>query len=243
MRKFHLRHKVSEGETHNISDKEASIVLSEGVEIEEPVRCISESGTFNGRIVFYDKNTVEVEIVQKVSDSTANLNREHQTVFVVGVTELKVFEQIIHQLQELEIDLLIPLVTELSDNESVKRLSDSNTRDRIVNAALKQCHSEKPVQVQAPIAIGEIDKELLSTGYKVALVTENIKTEEFKNSIKDLQKSDRITVAIGPRMGWHAKDIGALSNLGFKMVNLDMPILRVQTAVCYAASIINFIKR
>ena len=107
---------------------------------------------------------------------------------------------------------------------------------KIAKEASEQCHRLMIPDIEGVIELKDIDKYLEDINY-VAYEKEAGSTEESFNYPEDVKG---ISVMIGSEGGFELEEINFLKEKGFKSISLGKRILRCETAVTYALSVLAY---
>lgn len=162
---------------------------------------------------------------------------------------LKEITLIIPLLKENKMDLILQKATELGITKIIpvkmeRSIIKLNEQDYLKKQIRWQkiCKeaSEQSKRTNIPIVDKLYDlKDINLDGLNIICSTkENSNT--LKNTLKNMNKYDKINIAIGPEGGFTLKEEEILVNLGFIKTSLGKLIMRVETVPLYILSIINY---
>lgn len=195
--------------------------------------------------VVYEKNVylckitnfepLSMEIIEKVNnDSEMKIDL---TIAVALVNEQKM-DLILQKLTELGVSRIIPIKTErsivkLDEKKEMKKICRWQT---ICKEASEQSKRVIVPKVSSIITIDELSR----VNNKMKLICSLSGNSELPSNYlhKDMKE---ILFAIGPEGGFTCQEEKKLIENGFMPVSLGKRIMRVETAVIYVASIINYI--
>ena len=107
----------------------------------------------------------------------------------------------------------------------------------IAKEASEQCHRTKIVDIQGVIDLKDIDKYMVNRNF----VAYELEAGQTSILFDELNKDNESTsIIVGPEGGFEKEEVNLLVNKGFKAVSLGKRILRCETAMIYALSIISF---
>ena len=165
---------------------------------------------------------------------------------LVAVPKGKIIEDIIQKSVELGARRVVPLLTE----RVVTRLDEQSREHKreqwqqVAIEAIKQCGAAWLPQIEAPVTI----QEFLARGEKFDLaLVGSLQTErrhprdifdEFQAANGRLPKS--AAVWIGPEGDFTLDELQAIQNTGAHPITLGPLVLRVETAVIYCLSFLNY---
>jgi len=156
----------------------------------------------------------------------------------VGLVNEQKFDLILQKATELGVNTIIPLkmersIVKLDENKVQKKLL---RWEKICKEASEQSHRLKVPQITSPMTLNEI--KTYSAEQKL-ICSLNEHTKPLNTYLNQGIKS--IIVVIGPEGGITPKEEELLLQNNFKSASLGKRVLRVETAVIYIASIINYV--
>jgi 16S rRNA (uracil1498-N3)-methyltransferase len=238
MPNYFVPHKLKVGDITNLSDKDSSFVISKKLfNIEDPVKIETLESIFWGIVTNIEKNSVEVEIVEKISDSFSQKTNFSITVIQSISNDFR-FNFFLEKSVELGIKKIIPVESKYSCIKKNKAVKKFGMYKKTIRDAAEQSRNPHVVEILKPIYLKDLEE--FGTKNKICLTTEmdGILTVDKVLEKKDLH-SDWV-LAIGPERGWSVSDLEIFTNLGFDFVRLGKNILRTETASLVLASILNF---
>ena len=190
----------------------------------------NKNGEWKSEIIFLNKDRVEVRFLEKIKE-VKNLSKTELAICLVKKNPM---DTILQKATELGISKIIPIVSERTE---VKELNLDRAK-KIVIEATEQSNQLVPPEIEDVIKL----KDFLQTfdeNSKILFAdvnsNESLKTEDFKN-IKSF------CILIGPEGDFSAAERELiLQNRAVKPFTLSRNILRSDTAVISAISLVNFI--
>ncbi len=190
----------------------------------------NKNGEWKSEIIFLNKDRVEVRFLEKIK----KVNNLYKTELAICLVKKNPMENILQKATELGINKIIPIVSERTE---VKELN-LNRAKKIVIEATEQSNQLVPPEIVDVIKL----KDFLQTfdeNSKILFADinskENLKTEDFQN-VKSF------CILIGPEGDFSAAERELiLQNRAVKPFTLSKNILRSDTAVISAISLVNFI--
>ena len=128
------------------------------------------------------------------------------------------------KLTELGVSEIIPFI---SERTAFPKIKAESLRPSVISA-LKQCGGKSDVKISETLSFARLAS---AGGYN-----EKYFADINGGSLKDIQTSGKILLAIGPEGGLTEKESEELKNGGFKPVKLNKRILRAETAAIVGAS-------
>jgi len=196
------------------------------------INFFNKDGEWKGEIVFLEKDRVEVKFLKKIkTNQVTGLFNIELAICLVKKTPM---ETILQKATELGVSKIIPIISERTE---VKELNQDRAK-KITIEATEQSNQLVPPEISEVIKLKDFLKRLdRSTKLLFADVNskDNLKTEDLKG-VKSL------CVLIGPEGDFSPLEREAiLKNLSVKPFTLSRNILRSDTAVISAISLVNFI--
>jgi 16S rRNA (uracil1498-N3)-methyltransferase len=165
---------------------------------------------------------------------------------LVGIPKGKVIESIIQKSVELGARRIVPIfservMTQLNDEDA------ENKRDKWQNVAIeaiKQCGATWLPKVEAPMTIEQslARKEKFDLSLVGSLQKERLHPREIFQEVKKAngRLPKTVGVWIGPEGDFTLDELKAIQNSGAQPISLGNLVLRVETAVIYCLSILNY---
>ncbi len=190
----------------------------------------NKNGEWTSEIIFLDKARVEVKFLKKIKEA----NNSSKPILAICLVKKNPMDFILQKATELGVSKIIPIV---SDRTEVKELNQDRAK-RIVIEATEQSNQLVPPEITDVVKL----KDFLETLDKTTKLLfadvnskENLKAEDLKN-FKSL------CILIGPEGDFSpAEREFILQNRVVKPFTLSKNILRSDTAVISAISLVNFI--
>lgn len=220
-----------EGELIYITDEELQhlrvlrLKPSDRVEVN-----LLDGNVFEGEILEIDKKLAKVKPVKKLDIKEPSLK---VTLFLGMPNQLSKVDDLIEPISQLGVDRLVPVITKRSAVKEKDILRKKEKWEKIALNSIKQCKRLFPVVVENPVNIHKINPE----GLRLVFYE-----KERLNSLKtvELEKTDRISVFIGPEGGFEEEEISLLKQRGFLVLSLGEYILKMETAVIVSLCQVNF---
>ena len=240
MPKVYIRHKVSIGEIHNLSDKESGVLISENaVELEDPVQVTSTNGIYLAKVVFIGDYTIEVEIIEEIEQEA----KDHgDLVLMQSVLQLSKMEFCIEKASEIGYSSVHPVNSFFSEYTLVKSRALYNKWRAAARQSQLQSLRPNVLQIHKPENIDEIDLSEYKSYVKLCMTTENVdrvSLSDYLHPKKDFMNSNFL-IAVGPPKGWQSDDLELLQEKGFAFITLGETIMRSETVGVVAASALKF---
>ena len=190
----------------------------------------NKNGEWKSEIIFLNKDRVEVRFLEKIKE----VNNLSKTELAICLVKKNPMDTILQKATELGINKIIPIVSERTE---VKELNLDRAK-KIVIEATEQSNQLVPPEIVKVIKL----KDFLQTfdeNSKILFADvnskENLKAEDLKNA-----KS--CSILIGPEGDFSTVERELiLQNRAVKPFTLSRNILRSDTAVISAISLVNFI--
>ena len=194
------------------------------------INFFNKEGEWKSEIIFLDKDRVEVKILEKVKQSMTSSNIE----LAICLVKKTPMETILQKATELGVSKIIPIVSERTE---VKELNLERANKIVVEA------TEQSNQL-APPKISEVKKlkdflQGLNESSKLLFADVNSK-DNLKAEV--LKEAKSLSVLIGPEGDFSPSERELiLGNLNVVPFTISRNILRSDTAVISAISLVNFI--
>ena len=190
----------------------------------------NKEGEWLSEIIFIERDKVEIKFLNKIKEPLKILNIE-LAICLVKKTPMEI---ILQKATELGVSKIIPII---SDRTEVKDLNFDRA-NKIIIEATEQSNQLNPPDISQIIKFKDFINNI-SKEKKLFFADVNSK---YTLSSKDLGKEKKISVLIGPEGDFSpAERELILSNPEAVSFSLSKNILRADTAVISAISIVNFI--
>lgn len=240
MQKFFVRHKLSVGDSVNLSDSDSELIISEGkLDIEDVVKVETYEKVFYAQVTDIQKASVEVTVIEELG--------ERDSEYVPNITIIQSlsndskFNYFIEKSVEIGIEKIIPIQSKYSLKSRAKAIKDTGFWNKLVKDAVEQSRSIFPTIIERPIKINEL-KNVKLEGVKICLSTEIPEAKYLSDILQIVEKNTPYIVAIGPEKGWSSSDLEIFKDLDFQFVQLKGNILRTETTGLVIGSIIKYLK-
>jgi 16S rRNA (uracil1498-N3)-methyltransferase len=194
------------------------------------INFFNKNGEWLSEIVFLDRDRVEVKFLNKLKEPTKNSNIE----LAICLVKKSPMETILQKATELGVSKIIPIVSERTE---VKELNFERA-NRIVVEATEQSNQLIPPQISEITKLKDFLKDL-SGSSKLLFADVNSKD---KLKAEALKEAKTLSVLIGPEGDFSPSERELiLSNSNAVPFTISRNILRSDTAVISAISLVNFI--
>ena len=191
----------------------------------------NKNGEWNSEIVFLDKDRVEVKFLNKVKEPGSSLNIE----LAICLVKKNPMETILQKATELGVSKITPIISERTE---VKELNYERAK-KIVVEATEQSNQLSPPEISNVIKLKDFLNNL--DGSSKLLFADVNSTQNLK--AETLKLGNPISVLIGPEGDFSPFERDSiLGNSNVTSFTLSRNILRSDTAVISAISLVNFIK-
>ncbi len=196
------------------------------------INFFNKKGEWESEIIFLEKDRVEVKFIKKIREANS-LSKIELAICLVKKTPM---DNILQKATELGVNKIIPIISERTE---VKELNYERAK-KIIIEATEQSNQLIPPEILEINKLKDFIKKLdTSTKLLFADVNsdENLKAEDFNNN-----KS--VCILIGPEGDFSPSEREIiLKNPGIKPFTISRNILRTDTAVISAISLVNFINK
>ena len=194
------------------------------------INFFNKDGEWLSEIVFLDRDRVEVKFLNKLKESIKNSNIE----LAICLVKKSPMDTILQKATELGVSKIIPIVSERTE---VKELNFERA-NRIVVEATEQSNQLIPPQISEITKLKDFLKDL-SGSSKLLFADVNSKD---KLKAEALKEAKTLSVLIGPEGDFSPSERELiLSNSNAVPFTISRNILRSDTAVISAISLVNFI--
>ncbi len=196
------------------------------------INFFNKKGEWESEIIFLEKDRVEVKFIKKIREANS-LSKIELAICLVKKTPM---DNILQKATELGVNKIIPIISERTE---VKELNYERAK-KIIIEATEQSNQLIPPEILEINKLKDFIKKLdTSTKLLFADVNsdENLKAEDFNN-----YKS--VCILIGPEGDFSPSERETiLKNPRIKPFTISRNILRTDTAVISAISLVNFINK
>ncbi len=194
------------------------------------INFFNKEGEWLSEIIFLDRDRVEVKFLNKIKESLKSSNIE----LAICLVKKNPMEIILQKATELGVSRITPIISERTE---VKELNYERAQ-KIVIEATEQSNQLNPPELSQVIKLKDF-LEKLDNGSRFLFADVNSQNNLQK---KDVEGDTLKTILIGPEGDFSPNErelILTLSNL--TSFSLSKNILRTDTAVISAISLVNFI--
>ena len=190
----------------------------------------NKDGEWKSEVIFLDKDRVEVKFLEKIKEA----NNIFQIKLAICLVKKHPMDFILQKATELGVSKIIPIISERTE---VKDLNLDRAK-KIVIESTEQSNQLVPPEITDVKKLKDFLKTFDETS-KLLFADVNSK-ENLKND--DLKDSKSLCILIGPEGDFSpAERESILGNGSVKPFKLSRNILRSDTAVISAISLVNFI--
>ena len=192
------------------------------------VNFFNKNGEWLSEIVFLEKDRVEVKFLSKIKENT----NTHNVELAICLVKKNAMEIILQKATELGIKKIIPIISERTE---VKEINFERA-NKIVIEATEQSNQLEPPQISEILNL----KDFLNINRnKIFFADIN---SDYSLEKKDFKEGEAVTVLVGPEGDFSPTERELILN-GSTTVSFSLSknILRTDTAVISAISLVNFI--
>jgi len=192
------------------------------------VNFFNKNGEWLSEIVFLEKDRVEVKFLSKIKENTNTPNIE----LAICLVKKNAMEIILQKATELGIRKIIPIISERTE---VKEINFERA-NKIVIEATEQSNQLEPPQISEILNL----KDFLNINRnKIFFADIN---SDYSLEKKDFKEGETVTVLVGPEGDFSPTERELILNGSTTVAfSLSKNILRTDTAVISAISLVNFI--
>ena len=193
------------------------------------VNFFNKNGEWLSEIVFLEKDRVEVKFLSKIKENT----NTHNIELAICLVKKNAIEIILQKATELGIKKIIPIISERTE---VKEINFERA-NRIVIEATEQSNQLEPPEISEILKL----KDFLNINTNNKIFFADINSDYILEK-KDFKEGETVTVLVGPEGDFSSAERELILN-GSTTVpfSLSKNILRTDTAVISAISLVNFI--
>ena len=192
------------------------------------VNFFNKNGEWLSEIVFLEKDRVEVKFLSKIKENT----NTHNIELAICLVKKNAMEIILQKATELGIRKIIPIISERTE---VKEINFERA-NKIVIEATEQSNQLEPPQISEILNL----KDFLNINRNKIFFADI--SSDYSLEKKDFKEGETVTVLVGPEGDFSPIERELILN-GSTTVpfSLSKNILRTDTAVISAISLVNFI--
>ena len=192
------------------------------------VNFFNKNGEWLSEIVFLEKDRVEVKFLSKIKENT----NTHNIELAICLVKKNAMEIILQKATELGIKKIIPIISERTE---VKEINFERA-NKIVIEATEQSNQLEPPQISEILNL----KDFLNINRnKIFFADIN---SDYSLEKKDFKEGETATVLVGPEGDFSPIERELILNGSNTIAfSLSKNILRTDTAVISAISLVNFI--
>ena len=192
------------------------------------VNFFNKNGEWLSEIVFLEKDRVEVKFLSKIKENT----NTHNIELAICLVKKSAIEIILQKATELGIKKIIPIISERTE---VKEINFERA-NKIVIEATEQSNQLEPPQISEILNL----KDFLNINRnKIFFADIN---SDYSLEKKDFKEGETVTVLVGPEGDFSPTERELILNSSTTVAfSLSKNILRTDTAVISAISLVNFI--
>ncbi len=192
------------------------------------VNFFNKNGEWLSEIVFLEKDRVEVKFLSKIKENT----NTHNIELAICLVKKNAMEIILQKATELGIKKIIPIISERTE---VKEINFERA-NKIVIEATEQSNQLEPPEISEILNL----KDFLNiNGNKIFFADIS---SDYSLEKKDFKEGETVTVLVGPEGDFSPTERELILNGSTTVAfSLSKNILRTDTAVISAISLVNFI--
>jgi len=188
----------------------------------------------NSSRVFLASLSVSNQVTATIGEQCASEDQQGKITCLACLIKKDKWELLLQKAAELGADVIVPVISSrtiihFEQKEIAKKMERWN---KITLEACQQSNRSSICRVERPVKLSEV-KNYLSDNNLVAY--ENEEGHHLINYVSD----QSISILTGPEGGLSKEEVKYLNDLGFISCSLGSRILRAETAMMYALSIID----
>ena len=194
------------------------------------INFFNRNGEWKSEVIFLNKDRVEVKFLNKTKSPTSS----SKINLAICLVKKNPMDNILQKATELGVGKIIPIVSERTE---VKELNYDRAK-KIVIEATEQSNQLVPPEISDVIKLKDFLKNFDNTSI---LLFADVNSKD-KLKAEDFKDKKNFSILIGPEGDFSPKERETiLGNTAVKPFTLSRNILRSDTAVISAISLINFI--
>ena len=194
------------------------------------INFFNRNGEWKSEVIFLNKDRVEVKFLNKTKSPTSS----SKINLAICLVKKNPMDNILQKATELGVGKIIPIVSERTE---VKELNYDRAK-KIVIEATEQSNQLVPPEISEVIKLKDFLKNFDNTSI---LLFADVNSKD-KLKAEDFKDKKNFSILIGPEGDFSPKERETiLGNTAVKPFTLSRNILRSDTAVISAISLINFI--
>lgn len=227
LHRFYTKHIIDKGTINSFAQLGLVHQLSRVFRLHSGDKCIFFDGSGNdyvSEIVSMHGEKLEFKVLET---KPVKRHSDRELTLAVSLVKKDNFEWVVQKGTELGVSEFIPVISERSEKKSFNM---ERAQKIMIEAVEQSGRSELPTigePVELPDFVQSKNKEL---------VVFHISGEDF--SPKDFTNLKQITACVGPEGGWSDKEIEMFKKSGARIVKLNTPVLRAETAAVSIATLI-----
>ena len=192
------------------------------------VNFFNKNGEWLSEIVFLEKDRVEVKFLSKIKENT----NTHNVELAICLVKKNAMEIILQKATELGIKKIIPIISERTE---VKEINFERA-NKIVIEATEQSNQLEPPHISEILNL----KDFLNINRNKIFFADI--SSDYSLEKKDFKEGETVTVLVGPEGDFSPIERELILNGSTTVAfSLSKNILRTDTAVISAISLVNFI--
>jgi len=196
------------------------------------INFFNKEGEWLSEIIFLEKDRVEVKFLNKIKDSIKGANIE----LAICLVKKNPMETILQKATELGVSKIIPIISERTE---IKELNHDRAK-KIVIEATEQSNQLIPPEISKIMKLKDF---IINLDNSTQLLFADVNS---KNNLKqdDIKRNNIKSILIGPEGDFSPTERELiLANANTTPFSISKNILRSDTAVISAISLVNFINK
>lgn len=238
MRRFYAhREKISAGKIILSTDETHHVFAVDRFRAGDAVLVFDGEGSEYEAVIIGKKNDCAVLEIKRQIEKDEN---KHTLRVAVCLPKNAKFEDIIEKCTELNVDEVIPLIsrrTILKIDKSKITVKQERWQKKAIESS-KQTNRVKFPQIRTVCKFSDFVSTV--TDKTLVLIPTLYSDSSFRDAISDIKHRRDIVVLIGPEGDFDLEEVKMAESKGAIAVSLGRTVLRVETAVIFAISVINY---
>ena len=192
-----------------------------------------------GKVRKIARDSTEVSVVSEVEPGRAE--SPLKLTLAVALLKGEKFDLVVQKVTELGIVRVIPIITARAD---VKIRDDDDAERKLIRwrrialEATKQCGRARLMDIENPIAFGDLIERTRADDELRLMFSERDGTSLAAAAPETDERGDSVIALVGSEGGWADEEIDQAHVAGWKIVTLGGRILRAETAAIVVATLL-----
>jgi len=184
-----------------------------------------------GRVTSISKDRVEFALGEELLIKPAP-----EITLALAIFKFDRLEWAIEKCTEIGVARIVPVIARRTDSHLAKAAEKRRERwQRIANQASEQSRRCTPTEIAAPVKVRELGSSANLANQSADRIV--LSESEEATRLRDVVRSQKMVLAIGPEGGWSDDELGWFRDSGWTSASLGDTILRAETAAIVATAL------